>query len=86
MKKKILNVYFRNRNEKRFQVDLNSDLKEESDLKSRCWFTLFELVIPGSWIGMNLLPEYGQISLDMCNFLNIPEYAWKITCLNKPEF
>ena len=48
MKKKILNVYFRNRNEKRFQVDLNSDLKEESDLKSRFWFTLFELVIPGS--------------------------------------
>ena len=28
-----------------FQIDFNSDLKEESDLKSRCWFSLFESVI-----------------------------------------
>ena len=27
-----------------FQKDLNSDLKEEPDLKSRYWFTLFDTV------------------------------------------
>ena len=27
-----------------FQIDLDSDLKEEPDLKNRCWFTLFGLV------------------------------------------
>ena len=30
-----------------FQIDLNSYLKEEPNLKSRCFFTLFEPVIPG---------------------------------------
>ena len=30
-----------------FQIDLKSDLKEESDLKSRCWFTYFKPVMPG---------------------------------------
>ena len=25
-----------------FQIDLNSDLKEEPDFKSGCWFTLFK--------------------------------------------
>ena len=35
-----------------FQIDLNSDLKEEADLKSRCCFTLFEPVMSGS----NLVP------------------------------
>ena len=43
----MLSVYFGSENEKMFQIDLNSDLKEEPDLKSRCWFTLFELVMPG---------------------------------------
>ena len=32
----MLNVYSWNKNEKLFQIDLNSDLKEESDLKSSC--------------------------------------------------
>ena len=27
-----------------FQTDLNNDLKKEPDLKSRCWFTIFEPV------------------------------------------
>ena len=27
-----------------FQKDLNNDLKEEPDLKSRYWFTLFDMV------------------------------------------
>ena len=30
--------------------------------------------------------QCGQICLDMCNFVNICEYVWNITCLNKPEF
>ena len=37
------------KNEKKFQVDLNSFLKEEPDLKSRCCFILFEpVILPGS--------------------------------------
>ena len=44
----MLNAHFRNRNKKMFQIDLNSDLKEEPDLNGKCWFTLFELVMPGS--------------------------------------
>ena len=31
-----------------FQIDLDSDLKEKPDLKSRCWFTQFGPVIPKS--------------------------------------
>ena len=41
-------ITFETKMKKLFQIDLNSDLKEEPDLKSRCWFTLFEPVIPGS--------------------------------------
>ena len=78
LEEKMLNVYFSNKNQKIFQIDLNSDLKEELDLKSRCWFTLFDPVMPGS----NML--YMAICLDICNFVNVPEYAWNITCLNKP--
>ena len=32
---------FEKKNEKMCQINLNSDLKEEPDLKSRCWFELF---------------------------------------------
>ena len=32
---------FETKNKKMFQIDLNSDLKGEPDLKSRCCFTLF---------------------------------------------
>ena len=28
-------------NEKMFQIDLNNDLKDETDLKSRCWFLIY---------------------------------------------
>ena len=38
-----------------FQIDMNSDLKEERALKRRCWFTLFEAVISEFWIYVNLL-------------------------------
>ena len=67
----MLNAYLRNKNQKMFQINLNSDLKEEPDLKSRCCFTLFELVMPGY---MRYLYIY-QICLDMCNYVNLPEYA-----------
>ena len=33
---------------KTFQIDLNSDIKEEPGLKSRCDFTLFEPVMSES--------------------------------------
>ena len=57
--------------------------KEEPYLKSRCCFTLLELVMLGSWICLN--PNVGNM-LGMCNFVNMPEYAWNITCLNKQGF
>ena len=31
-------------------------------------------------------PQCGQICLDLCNFVNMHEYSWNITCLNKPKF
>ena len=43
----MVNVYFHTKNEKMFQIVLNSDLAEP-DLKSRRWFTLFRLVMLGS--------------------------------------
>ena len=33
---------------KMFQIDLDSDLKEKPDLKSRCYFTLLGSVMQGS--------------------------------------
>ena len=67
------------------KTNLNSDLKEEPDLKS-C-FTLFEPVMPGSWISLNLLkfPNVGKYA-SMCNVVNMPEYESSITCLNKSGF
>ena len=79
----MLSVYLY-KNEKMFQIDPNNDLKEEPELKSRCCFTLF-------WTGnakiLNMSEsQRGQICLDMCNFVNMPEYAWNITRLNQPGF
>ena len=51
LKKKILNDYVWNG--KMLQIDLNSYLKEEPDLKSKCCFTLLEPVMPRSWIWLN---------------------------------
>ena len=44
----MLNVFFWNKNEKMLQIDLDSNLKEEPDLKSKCWFTLIGPVMQGS--------------------------------------
>ena len=38
---------FETKIKKMFQIDLNSDLKEEPDLKSRCYSTLLESVMSG---------------------------------------
>ena len=46
-----------------FQIDLNSDLKEEPDLRRRRCFILFESVMPGSRICLNLFkhaPMWGN--------------------------
>ena len=44
--------YVETKNEKKFQIQiyLNSNLKEETDMRSWCCFTLFEPVMPESWI------------------------------------
>ena len=39
---------FETKTKKMFQIALNNDLKEALDLKSKCWFTLFGLVMQGS--------------------------------------
>ena len=41
-------ITFEKKNENMFQIDFNNDLKEEPDLRSRCWFTYFKPVVPGS--------------------------------------
>ena len=92
LKSKMLNVYFWSKNEKMFQKDLNSDLKEEPDLKSSCWFTLFGPAMRGSWICLNLLkytPMWASIPrYQERNYINMPEicHAWNIMCLNKSKF
>ena len=70
---KILNVYFWNKSKIMFQIDLNSDLNGQPDLKSRCCFTLLEQVMPGSWICLNP------------NLVNIPRYATLWICMNMRE-
>ena len=68
-----------------FQIDLNSELKEEPDLKSGClhYLTWYCKGPEYAWIYWNV-PKCGQVFLDMYNFVIMPEYAWNITCLNKP--
>ena len=46
------------------QIDLSNDLKEELGLKSRFWFTLFEPVIQGFWISLDL-PKHTRMWSDM---------------------
>ena len=68
-KEKMLNVYFSNKNVKLFQIDLNSDLNKEPDLKSRCSFTVLESVMLESWMCLNL-PKYAR----MCTNI-MPSYV-----------
>ena len=68
----------------------NAPIRSEKWFKRRTWLKE-QILLYISWIGnariLNLSEsQCGQICLDMCNFVNMPEYAWKITCLNKPEF
>ena len=72
LKKKMLSVNFY-KNEKMFQIDLNSDLKKELDLKSRCCFTLL-------WTDLNPnVGKYTTICVTLWICLNIRQ----TTCLNK---
>ena len=48
-----------------FQIDLNSDLKEEPDLKSRCCFTLFEPVMPGYMPYLYIYTKYALIGVTL---------------------
>ena len=64
----MLNANFY-KNEKMFQIDLNSDLKEERDLKSRYCFTLL-------WTDFN--PNVGK-------YASICEYAWIFVKHNVPK-
>ena len=57
-----------------FQIDPNSDLKEEPDLKSKCWFTLLEPVMPRSWICLNHnAGKYASICVTLWICLNMCE-------------
>ena len=56
-----------------FQIDLNSDLKEEPDLKSRCCFTLFEPVMPGYMPYLYLYTKYALICVTLLICLNMRE-------------
>ena len=38
-----------------------------------------------AWISQNI-PEWGKICLTMSNVVNMADYAWNITCVNKPWF
>ena len=67
-------------NEKMFQIDLNSDLKEEPDLKSRRVFTLLEpyflnrTLLPGSWICLNPnVSKYSSKCVTLWICLNMSE-------------
>ena len=75
-RKKYWMFNFETKIKKMFQINLNSDLKEEPDLKSRCWFTLFEAVMPGSWTCLNLL-RYAQMRYaNMLWYVRLCECIW----------
>ena len=83
----MLNVYFCNKNEKMFLIDLNSDLKEEPDLDSSCCFTLFEPVMAGSWICLNsIVGKYAPIcvTLGICQS-NSQSSKYASICSNKVQ-
>ena len=65
------------------EIDLNSDLKEEPDLNGRCCFAL--LWTSNTKILNMSESQFGQICFDMCNFVNMPEYAAFKICLSMAE-
>ena len=73
IKEKMLNVYLWNKNKKMFEIDLNSNLKEEPDLKDRCCFTLFEMVMPGYIPYLYIYNKYALICVTLWICLNMHE-------------
>ena len=63
-----------------FQIDLNSDLKEQPSLKNWCWFTLFEIY--GNTRILNM-PESAEIWLNVRKYVSIYVTLW--ICLNMRE-
>ena len=70
-----------------FQIDLNSDLKNEPELNNNFCSTVISWITWTSNARILKISEsqFGQICLNMCNFVNMTEYAWEITWLNKPD-
>ena len=63
---------------KMIQIDLNSGLKEEPVINLQLY-----TICKGNGRILNMSEsQFRRIWLDICNFLNVPEYAWNITCLN----
>ena len=63
--------------------------KSEQWFKRRTWLKK-QVLFYITWTGHDRIlnvseSQCEQICLDMCNFANMPEYAWNIRCLNKPE-
>ena len=70
---------FETKNEKMFQID-------EQWFKKIPWLKE-QVLLYITWTGnariLNMSEsQCGQIFLDMCNFVNIPEYAWNIIRVN----
>ena len=60
---------------KNVPVDLNNDLKEGPDLRSRCCFTPFGPLVQGSWILPNLL-KYARMWANISRYVWLCKYAW----------
>ena len=78
----MLNVYFWNTKLK------NENVKQW--FKRRTWLEE-QVLFCITWTGIARIlnmseSQCGQIRLDMCNIVNMPEYAWNIAYLNKLEF
>ena len=79
----MLNVYFWNKNKNSVPSRSEQWFKRRAYLEEQ---SLLFIIWAGNAIIL-VMSEYqfGQICLDMCNFVNMLKYAWNIMCLNKPE-
>ena len=81
---KMLNVYFLKHKWK------NVPNRSEQCFIKKTWLeeqVLFYIIWIGNAMVLNISEfQCGKICLDMCDFVNIPEYEWNITRLNKSEF